>query len=238
MPAIQPALMYLRRFRALLAGDPGRIARWTTEFDFRWAAACLGAFTAGCAVYGAAFGLWRGELQAFYVAVKFPLVVILTCAGNALLNGLLALALGAGLSFRQSGLAILMSFTITGLILAAFAPLVLFILWNTPSIDGADSATGGRIMLLTHVGLIAFAGFVGNHRLWRLLRHLTNSAAKANAVLCAWLAGNLLLGSQISWILRPWIGRVNSPLRFLSEDPMWGNFFHSLWRVAHNLFTQ
>lgn len=230
--------MIWRRCKILLAGDPRQLAGWMAEADFRQAAACLGVFAVSCACYGATFGLWRSELQALYAAIKFPLVVILTCAGNAVLNGILALVLGTGLSFRQSTLAILMSFTITGLILAAFAPLVLFILWNAPSIDSVESATGGRIMLLTHVGLIAFAGFVGNHRLWRLLRHLTGSAARASTVLFAWLAGNLLLGSQISWILRPWIGRAGSPLRFLSEDPMWGNFFHSIWRVAHHLFTQ
>ena len=35
-----------------------------------------------------------GPQQAFFTAVKMPLLIFLTCGGNALLNGLLAQVLG------------------------------------------------------------------------------------------------------------------------------------------------
>ncbi len=38
----------------------------------------------GCGIYGATVGLWRAPLQAAFTAVKFPLLIFLTCAGNAL----------------------------------------------------------------------------------------------------------------------------------------------------------
>lgn len=225
----------IRRLKILLAGDAGALAAWTQEAEGRWLWTCVSVFFASCAVYGATFGLWRSEGQALFTAMKFPLVVLLTCAGNALLNGCLALVLGTGLGLRQSAVAILMSFTIMGLVLAAFAPVMVFLCWNLPTISSAQALTGKSITILAHVGLIAFAGIVGNHHLWRLLHRLTGSVARANMVLFAWLAGNLLLGSQISWILRPWIGQPGSAVHFFSPEPLQGNFFEAVWGAVQTL---
>jgi hypothetical protein len=227
----------IQRLKTLLAGDAEKLAAWTAESSPRWLWTCLAVFVLSCAVYGASFGLWRSEGQALATAVKFPLVVLLTCVGNTLLNGSLALVLGTGMSFRQSGIAILMSFTIMGLILATFAPVMVFLCWNVPAITSPQAATGQHVTLLAHVTLIAFAGVVGNHRLWQLLRHFTGAVRRANIVLLAWLAGNLLLGSQISWILRPWIGRPGSPVRFFSPEPLRGNFFEAIWQAARSLLN-
>jgi hypothetical protein len=143
--------------------------------------------------------------------------------------------LGANLGFRQSAVAILMSFTIMGIILAAFAPLMLFLWWSIPAIGTAHSLIGQNITLLAHVVVIAFAGYMANRRLWQLLKRLTGSSSRANAVLVAWLAGNLLLGTQITWILRPWIGRPSSPVRFFSPEPLRGNFFEAVWYAVRVL---
>jgi hypothetical protein len=87
-------------------------------------------------------GLWRAPLQSLYTAIKFPLLILLTCAGNALLNGLLAQLLGSGLSFRQTSVAILMSFALTGLILGALSPVSLFVLYNTPPLGSKVTVLG------------------------------------------------------------------------------------------------
>ena len=60
----------------------------------------------GAGSYGAAIGYWRDPLQAGYTAIKFPLVILLTTLGNALLNGMLAPLLGLNIGFRQSLLVI------------------------------------------------------------------------------------------------------------------------------------
>jgi hypothetical protein len=227
----------IQRLKILLAGDAEKLAAWTEQADSRWLWTCVAVFSASCAIYGATFGLWRSEIQALATAIKFPLVVLLTCAGNTLLNGSLALVLGAGMSFRQSGIAILMSFTIMGLILAGFAPVMVFLCWNVPSISSAQAQTGQHITLLAHVALIAFAGIMGNRRLWQLLHHFTGAAKRAHVVLLTWLAGNLLLGSQISWILRPWIGQAGRPVHFFSPEPLRGNFFEAVWHAAQSLLN-
>ncbi len=118
-------------------------------------------------------GWWRDPQQALYVAIKFPLIILLTTLGNALINAMLAPLLGLNIPFRQSFSAILMSFTITAAILGAFSPLMAFMVWNAPPMSpaGLSSPTYSFIML-ANVAVIAFAGTTGNVRLFQLLAQL------------------------------------------------------------------
>lgn len=218
--------------RELLTGNPDTLSRWIETAEQRHLSLCFTAIVAGCGAYGATIGLWRDGFQALYTAIKFPLLILITCGGNALLNGMLAQVFGIELGFKQTTLAILMSFTISSLILAAFVPLSLFLFWNTPPLKGTERMEGHSLTLLAHVALIAYAGTMGNQRLFRLLNRITKNRSQAWLTLFAWLGGNLLLGSQISWILRPFIGSPNLPVQFLRPDPLRGNFFES---VAHAL---
>lgn len=227
----------IRRLKMLCRGDADSLAGWIYEASWQLPFLCAGTIIAGCGIYGWTLGLWRAPAQAVFTALKFPLLIFLTCGGNVLLNGLLAQLLGAGLTFRQTSLAILMSFTIAALVLGAFAPLTLFLLWNTPPLARGSSITGHSIMLLAHVGLIAYAGVIANSRLLRLLQRLTADQATALKVLFAWLAGNLFLGSQISWILRPFIGSPALPIQFLRDDPLRGNFFEAVYHAARHLIS-
>ena len=182
-------------------------------------------------------GWWRDPRQALYVAIKLPLILLLTAGGNALLNAMLAPLLGLNIRFRQSFLAIFTSFAIASAILGSFSPLVGFLIWNAPpmSTDWSISGWTYSLIMLTHVAVIAFAGVVANVRLLQLLRELGGSARVARRVLFAWLIGNLFLGSQLSWIFRPFIGSPTLPLQFFRDHPLAGNFyeavFHSFLRV-------
>ena len=200
-------------------------------------ATCALTIVLGCALYGGVVGLWRAPQQALYTAIKMPLLIFLTCAGNALLNGLLAQVLGAGLSFRQSALAILMSFTLASLILAALSPVALFLLWNTPPLASAGSRVGHSVTLLSDVLFIAYAGVVANTRLLRLLTRICASPAAARRVFWSWLAGNLFLGAQLSWVLRPFIGSPGLPIQFLRDDPMRGNFYEAVFGALRHLLS-
>jgi hypothetical protein len=57
----------------------------------------------------------------------------------------------------------------------------------------------------------------------------------ARRVLFAWLAGNLFLGSQLSWILRPFIGSPTLPVEFLRDAAFNGNFYETVFRSALRL---
>jgi hypothetical protein len=203
--------------------------------SWRWTLFCAFVIMAGCGLYGVSVGMWRSPLQSVYTGLKFPLLIFLTCAGNGLLNGLLGQLMGTGLSFRQTAMVILLSFTLAAMILGACAPLAFFVLLSAPALESAQSGTGHSVILLFHVFVIAYAGVVANHRLLQLLEHLSASRRAALSTLFAWLAGNLLLGAQLSWILRPFIGTPGLPVELLRDHPLRGNFFEAVRSAVVNL---
>ena len=222
------------RLRLLLAGRADQLARFLAEPGPAWPGLCAAAIIIGGGIYGVTLGLWRSPLQAVYTALKFPLLVFLTCGANAALNGMLAQLLGLELSFRQTTQTILMSFALAALLLCAFSPITFFLLWNTPPLT--DHRSSAHSMLLaSHVTLIAFAGIVANWRLFGLLERLSASVATARTILFCWLAGNLFLGSQLAWVLRPFVGSPGLPVEFWRDHPLRGNFFESVLHALRHL---
>jgi hypothetical protein len=128
-----------------------------------------------------------------------------------------------------------MSFTIAALVLAALSPVALFICLNAPALDSATRGTGHSITLLCDVLFIAYAGVVANRRLLRLLERRCETSAAARRVFWSWLAGNLLLGAQLSWVLRPFIGSPGLAIEFLRHDPLRGNFYESVFHALRHL---
>ena len=222
----------------LLRGEPLSLCSWIEKWDNRRFALCLATILLGAGLYGGAMGFWRAPLQGCFVAIKFPLIILLTTFGNALLNAMLAPLLGLNISLRQSFLAILLSFTILSAILGAFSPIAAFVVWNAPRLS-ADPQNWGvtySFIQLMHVLVIAFAGLTANLRLSQLLRQLSGSATVARRVLFAWLAGNLFFGSQLTWILRPFIGSPGLEVEFLRKTAFQGNFYETVFRAFLRLF--
>ncbi|MBI5774816.1 MAG: hypothetical protein HZA89_13865 [Verrucomicrobia bacterium] len=231
------AVTELRQVPALLRGEAESAAVWTETCDAPRVAMWLAVTIGGSAAFGAAMGWWRAPEQALYTAVKFPLVILLTALGNAVLNAMLAPLLGVNIGLRQSLLAVLMSFTIAAAILGAASPLLAFVVWNTPPLAERASAGGAHaFLLLTIVVIIAFAGVAANLRLLQMLRRLGGGAGAARRVLFAWLAGNLFLGSQLSWMLRPFIGSPGLSVQFLRDDPLKGSFYEAVFHAIRRLF--
>lgn len=217
----------------LLRGETQAIRAWSESWDSRRLAVHLTVIFLGAGMYGAAMGWWRAPLQAGFVAVKFPLIILLTTVGNALINGMLAPLLGLDIPFRQSFFAILMSCTVTSAILGAFSPLTAFLVWNAPDIS-VKSSSAYSVIMLAQVLTIAIAGTAGNTRLFQVLMQLGGRKA-AWRVQFAWLAGNLFLGSQLSWILRPFIGSPALPVEFIRPNALHGNFYEAVFGALHHL---
>ena len=225
---------WIRRLAALCRGDAAPAESWLREPGAGWLWFCVGVVVLASAVYGATVGWWQAPRQAprqaAYAAIKFPVLILATLFGNGLLNGMLAQVLGVPLTFRQSLQAILIGFVIATLLLAAFAPVSLFLACSAPATD-----RGYSVVLLTHVLAIAYAGVAANVRLLRLLRAWSGSARLARRVLLAWLAGNLLVGTQVSWIISPFIGAPDAPVMFVQEHPFRRNFFEYAFERAVRL---
>ncbi len=228
-------------FKQLLAdlvtlchANPSVLATWLDK-DSEKIRACLIWLIIGSSLYGASIGLWRAPLQSFYVAIKFPLLIILTTLGNAIINGMLAQLLGAKISFRQSFLAVMMSFTLITIILGSLTPLTFFLLYNLPPMGSELARQAHSLVLVVNVVLIAFAGIIGNLHLFSLLSHICDNALKAKQILFTWLGVNMFLGCQLSWNLRPFFGTPRLEVRFLRDDPFNGSFYEAIFQIAKNL---
>jgi hypothetical protein len=233
---VEPTALNPHELGILLRGETDALAQWAAQFESRRVAFHIAVIVGGAGCYGAAMGWWRDPWQGLYVAIKFPLIILITTLGNALLNAMLAPLLGLNISLRQSLLAVLMSFAITAAILGAFSPLVGFLVWNAPQMSpGVKSTAPYGFIKLACTAIIAFAGIAGNVRLFQLLAQLGRSKAVAARVLFAWLAVNLLLGSQLTWIARPFIGAPELPVAWLRADALHGNFFENVFATVKHL---
>jgi len=227
------------RLGMLLRGDAVALQAWIEKSEARRMAFCLSVILVGAGLYGAAMGWWRAPMQALYVAIKFPLILLLVTLGNALINAMLAPLLGLNIGLRQTFMAILTSFTIASAILGSFSPIVVFVIWNTPPMTNDIHQSGGvySFIQLMHVAIIAFAGVTANLRLLQLLRQLSPRKAVAGRVLFTWLAGNLFLGTQLTWILRPFIGSPGLAVEFLRKTAFQGNFYETVFRSFLRLLS-
>ncbi len=226
----------LNQASMLLRAEPAPLQNWVARPQQERVLFCVSAIAVGAGCYGAAMGCWRNELQAFYTGIKLPLVILLTTLGNGLLNGMLAPLLGLNLSFRQSMMTVLMTFAATSVMLGAFSPLAAFVIWNLPPCTSATQLSSPEYGLqqLVHVGFVAFAGVTGNLCLVPLLRLWTGSATVTYKVLLTWLAVNLLLGSQISWVLRPFIWDPARPVEFIGPEYFRGSFYETVFEAARH----
>ena len=224
---------------AFLRAEPECFRGWMLGRQGNLVAFCVLAIIAGAGTYGAVLGWWRAPLQALYTGIKLPLVILLTTLGNGLLNGMLAPLLGLKVTFRQSLTLVLMTFAMTAMVLGALSPVALFIVWNTPPLATGTTISSPEYALLqlTLTVFVALAGVMGNLRLVPLLRQWAGSAAVARNVLLAWLVGNLFLGSQVCWVLRPFIWGANRPVEFIGPNCFQGSFFETVFNAVCKLFS-
>jgi hypothetical protein len=234
---MSPTITPPSQISVLLHAQPTSLLEWLKQWRTQRVFWCMAVVIVGAGLYGAVMGAWRDTRQALYTGIKLPLVILLTTLGNTLLNGMLAPLLGLNLTFRQSFLMVLMTFTIAAVMLGAFSPIAAFVVWNTPPLTAVTRLASPEygMLQLTLVVFIAYAGVTGNLCLMPLLRQLSGSAAVARNVLLAWLAVNLLLGSQICWLLRPFIWDPARPVEFLGPEYLRGSFYETVFEAIRRL---
>ena len=198
---------------------------------------CIALIALGCGVYGFTVGLQNGWEMGAYVAIKLPLIIFITLILNGLLNGFLGLGLGSGIGFRKSIQFLLAGFAIMSVILGALSPVSFFATLNMPSSgDGAGQFAWHGASLLMHTCLIAVAGITAHSRLLSYVREFADFSRAGTHAFFAWLAGNLLVGAQISWNLRPFFVSPGLNVEFLREDPFNGNFYEAVIVAFKNVY--
>ncbi len=228
-------LRAIRELPRLCQGNPVTLKAWLENPTSARLLACAGAIVAGCSLYGFTLGLWRAPSMGGYVAVKLPLLIFLTLLTNGLLNGMLAILLGSGLGFRQTLLAMLMSFASFSMITGALSPVTLMMVLDAPEPGTPGGGMAYPLILLTHTAIIAFAGVTAHRRFFPVLVAVSETPVAARRVFFAWLAGNLFVGAQISWYMRPFFGQPGRAIQFFRRDWNHGSFYESIYRNLASL---
>lgn len=178
----------------------------------------------GSATYGFTFGLWRSSLLAAYVAIKLPALLVITTSLVMLLNWIVAQLTASGLGFTQVAALTYRAMATASLVLASLAPVSAFMAVACPPPQPNDDLAH-NVLLLIHVAFVACAGVYGNSIVLRGMRRLCRPGTPIVRLYFAWLASNVIVGCQLAWILRPFLGSPNYPVAFLRSDALDGNFF-------------
>jgi len=205
----------------------------------RHLAALAGTIIVFGAFYGAVLGSWHGSRLALYVAIKIPLMLLVTAAITSLFNWIIAALLGLPMRVRQIVALTLIPLAITSIVAASLAPVAWLFNASLPS-PSPSQQTLHNVLYLAHTILIAAAGLAGTTALRGVLADVCGGdALLAAKIRWSWTAIYAFVGGEVAWMLRPFIGSVYLPVVFLREDALSGNVYEfiltdilpHLWRL-------
>ncbi|MHC4646159.1 MAG: hypothetical protein ACYTBJ_11700 [Planctomycetota bacterium] len=203
------------------AVEGGRAARRLVHLGFLLAAFGI--------LYGAVMGSFGGVFgerfwQVVYSAVKVPILLtgtfLLSLPSFFVINTLFGLRSDFAYATRalvatQAGLTI---------ILACLAPFT--ILWYVSCANYSGA-------ILFNALMFGAASFAAQRLLRRFYQPLIDRNPRHRSMLRIWLVIYAFVGTQMGWVLRPFIGSPDMPTRFLRQD-VWGNAYvkiaQILWR--------
>ena len=180
-------------------------------------------------IFGAAIGSFGGirPLQMIFSAVKFPMLLLmslgLTIPSFYVFNSLL----GTHKDFRASMRAIMATQTSMTIFLAALAPLT--VVWYA----SGSSYTSARLF---NISLFACCAWYGWIMMGRFYRPLVASNPMHSRLIKIWIFQFVFVAIQLSWILRPFIGKTSRPTNFLREEA-WGNAYLEIGLVVLRSMT-
>jgi hypothetical protein len=209
----------------LMGGLDGLLADVAAGRRLTWHAWGLGLRMAACAaVYGAVFGGWHGPRLSAYVALKFPLVLLLTSALTLVFSWLAARLLGLPLRFGQVAVLILLGLAVASLLLASLSPVAWLFIHCSPAPD-ADARTAHNVLYLMHTLFVGGCGLAGTAVLWRAMRRIEAPRRIVRTVWLLWVLTYALVGGEVAWVLRPFVGSIYAPVVFLRQDALDGNVY-------------
>ncbi len=182
--------------------------------------ALLLAVLLGAGLFGASMGLFRPGPQILSSAIKLPLVLLLTAAISAPAYTAARWAFGASADMRQDILLFLSTLSLTSLVLAALAPVVLL---------GVLSGFSYHATILAVVACCGAAGLVGLLAFARAASRQPGPSKRA-ALLAALIFA--VVGTQMAWTLRPFVARPRAPFEVLRS--MEGGFIEAVGTSARS----
>lgn len=186
-----------------------------------------GIVLAGGAIYGFSMGLRHSLLQAAVSALKVPalfFITLLICLSTLHFLGLL---FGSRLSLSQTLTVLLTGVAVNSVLLASFAPISIFFLLSGSSYE---------FLMLMHVLIFIICGAAGLtyiHKNFHYIRRLSgDESGNVGFLLPIWMMLYMFVGSQMAYILAPYVGRESTFMLFrIPQD----NFYTYLWDIITNL---
>jgi hypothetical protein len=175
-------------------------------------------------LYGAVFGGWHGPRLAAYVALKFPLVLLLTSALTMLFSWLVARLLGLRLRFGQVAVLTFLGLTVASLLLASLTPVAWLFIHCAPA-PSAQARTAHNVLYLMHTVFVGGCGLAGTATLWRAMQRLRAPRSTVRAVYLLWVLVYAVVGGEVAWVLRPFVGSIYAPVVFMRQDALNGNVY-------------
>lgn len=180
------------------------------------------------AVYGVSMGLYRGLLPAMVSALKLPFLYLLTLAVCFPAFYLLNCLAGPRMRAAQCLRLLLLAVSANALALCSYAPVSYFFTLTT-------SQDGYAFLVLMHVAVFAVAAAVSVAAAVLVFRATARQLGGGFGPLLVfgWALTYGAVGTQMSWVLRPWIATPHAdyaPLR-----PIDGSFVQGLWALLRNV---
>jgi hypothetical protein len=181
-------------------------------------------------LYGIVMGSYNGFRQAISSGIKVPLLFSLALLVCFPVFFVIQHVLGSRLGFWQMFKIILSGFVMVSLVMASFAPIVIFFL-----ITGDNYS----FLKLLHVAIFGLSGFFGMKTILDALRF---SCEKKKVypkvgvtVFRFWIVILAFVGMQLAWNLRPFIGSRELPFELFRKRE--GNFYLAVIQAAGDLVT-
>jgi hypothetical protein len=180
--------------------------------------------------YGLVMGMYNGIFQAISSATKLPLLFLLTaiiCIPSLYTFNVL---LGQSFKFLQTVALMMMTLGTTTILLASLAPIAFFFTLTTPD--------NYQFLLLLHVVIFALCGVYGVGYLYRGCSYLAFRMEHPlnKLLLRIWIMIYAVVGMQLGWRLRPFIGNKGMTFELLRSD-VDGNFYIAVWNSFLNLLS-
>jgi hypothetical protein len=203
--------------------------------------ACTGVFLVLTFAYGLIMGsqsLIRGSAEGWKYAlaagVKLPFLFLLTLAICLPLLYVLNVLIGPRAKFSAILGVLMASIAVTSIVLGACAPIVLFFMLSTPSYP---------FVKLLNVAVFALAGAYGVWFLSRAIGQLVQAPGGAvegapagvQTIIKWWLITYGVVGTQMAWILRPFLGNPGQPFSFFRA--LESNFYVDVLKTIGRFFA-
>jgi hypothetical protein len=179
------------------------------------------------AIYGLTMGINHSLLQTISASIKLPILFMFTaviCVPSLYTFNVL---LGQQFRFLQTVALMIMTLGTTTILLSSLAPLSFFFAITTQNYS---------FLMLMHVAIFGLCGVYGVQYLYRGCSYIAYRMGQPlnQTLLRIWIMIYAVVGMQLGWRLRPFVGRVGSPFEILRSEQE-GNFYLSVWHLLLSL---